>query len=145
MWHTCTKWFASAARTAGSGVPHLPRSVWPDWPRILLSNPLGRDVVTFPTVASFKGRIVTSPKHLSTSDELMRQFLGGAATDLSGLVLAFLFLLCLWPMSLFLSESQRSRQAAALADGNRLRLTSRAIRRHERQTRLRGGLGTTPA
>ncbi len=82
------------------------------------------------------------PRH---ADELMRQFFGGAATDLSGLVLALPYLLCLWPMSLFLSVSERSRQVAALADGNRLRLTSRATRRHERQTRLRGGLGTTPA
>ena len=74
----------------------------------------------------------------------MSQSLGAAGTDLSGVVLALPLLLCLWPISLFLSEPQRSRQAAALADGNRLRLTSRAIRRHERQTRLRCGLGTTP-
>ncbi len=62
------------------------------------------------------------PQH---SDELMRQFLGGAATDLSALVLAFPFLLYLWPMSLFLIESQPSRHAAALADRNRRRLAAR--------------------
>ncbi len=79
------------------------------------------------------------------SRELMSQSLDAAQTSLSGLVLAIPFSLYLWPMSLFLNESQISRQAAALADRKRLWLASRTIRRHERQTRLRCGLGTTPA
>ena len=65
-------------------------------------------------------------------------------------------LLCLWPISLFLSEPQRSRQAAALADGNRLRLTSRhqaartpdavALRpRHNAGVMVAAGLGRSPA